>query len=186
MYPCHILFLGVCDCCDGSDELPVDIRTGTVSKQEYEEQKGALMTGWVVDCPNTCGTTSALHSILPQVLDFNRRTVQEKASKKKPDLSLSHTMRQHIFPKAPKDQKRRNVMGSWKARANRFYVGIVLLMVAIFLPLFCCLCSTHGIQNIFRNVYYNSKLTIQYVLQKCGCLRVNAEYTFNKDATHMV
>lgn len=92
-------------------------------------------------------------------------------------------MRKHT-PVAPK--KRRNVMGNSKERVNRFYFGIMLLISVVVLPVACCICSMNGVRSMFQNIYYNVKLSVQFVLQKCGCLRVNTEYTFNKDATHMV
>lgn len=173
---------GVCDCCDGSDELSVEVRTGIISKADYEASD-TPRDGWDVNCPNTCGTTTALHNVLPQVLDFAKRNTRSKTTKKR---DSSHMMRKHTPPVPKNNNKRRNVMGNSKQRANRFIYGVVFLVAVLILPILFCICSLNGVQSMWHSAYYSVKLFVQFVMQKCGCLRVNTEYSLSKDATHMV
>jgi hypothetical protein len=71
-------------------------------------------------------------------------------------------------------------------RASNFVWWLVVLAVLAMLPLACMLCASESVQIALRKAVHNVRLGSLYVLQRCGCSRVQTTYTLSKDETHMV
>jgi hypothetical protein len=76
--------------------------------------------------------------------------------------------------------------GRTAQRASSFVWWLAVLAGLAMLPLACMLCTSESVQIAMRKALHNMRLGCLYVLQRCGCSRVQTTYTISKDETHMV
>lgn len=176
-----LLTVGVCDCCDGSDE-----------RNNREESNNpatglpnpSLASSWNVQCPNTCehGVVSNHHTT-KQTKDTGKNKLKSVIDNK---LWLEKHTRKERF--ASNQEKRKQKPNSNSQRKplyervkTRLYVSLLVfaLGLVVCLPICYCLCCVPA-------GFYKFRMFLLYLSQKLGLSSVKTSYTLSKDAIDMV
>lgn len=159
--------LGVCDCDDGSDEAP----------NEHN--------GWapVVDCAEDRKLQQARNLLHGRTVSHSKRQpdTKNKRTEKRKNNRFVPLKDKEIQPKAAG-----RISGRIQARAYSTAWWLGALFIVALLPMLCCLCAAPQCWDFWRKGYYLGRRFWLYVLQRCGCSKVQTTYTIAKDVRDMV
>jgi hypothetical protein len=162
---------GVCDCCDGGDEVKSEINSWGPS----------------VSCPNVC---DGQRSAPPPVERQNPHVVKlESVITSRREKTAKRRDNMHMLSKDKGIQRKKPKLGLSSRtlqRAGNFVWWLAVLAALAMLPLTCMLCASDSVQIALRKAFHNCRVGCLYVLQRCGCSKVQTTYTISKDETHMV
>jgi len=183
LFRLHILLLtvGVCDCCDGSDERNnMEESNNPATGLPYP----SLASSWNVQCPNTCERgVVANHHTTKQAKDTDKKKLKSVIDNK---LWLEKNTRKERY--AANQEKRKQNPNSNSQRKplyervkTRLYVSLLVfaLGLVLCLPICYCLCCVPA-------GFYKFRMFLLYLSQKLGLSSVKASYTLSKDAIDMV
>ena len=175
--------VGVCDCCDGSDETHTNNNIWAPT----------------VPCPHTCIYTANTDHITTSNKQENNRNTDSKSikdsiqkytikdKKSKNNMHMLIRDRGIAAPRKKKQSKDSNILTSITNRTNNYIVGIMVIIFILCIPGIYFICYSSQCINLWRNSMYIAKLVCLYVGQKLGLSSVQESYAISsKDATHMV